>query len=135
MAGFFLLLVARPASRPTGRTTFKDNQIGGRSLWYSDHTEGGAASTVRAATVHFVDLVLGGVNSTRQAIAFTTIADNLHPPSRHLVAEWRRRLQIDRIPTELDKRLAIRVSVGTGDVRTPISPRVRRRSPYTGFLG
>lgn len=105
------------------------------ALGHSHHAERGASGTLLRATDHLVDVVHGGIDLARQPVASITLALDLHTEVRHFVAERRRRLQVDRVPTDLEERATARVGVRASHIRRPVSVRVLRGAPDTGSLG
>lgn len=64
-----------------------------------------------------------------------SVAFNLDAPGWHLVAERCCRFQINRVPGQLDERVAVLIGVRTCYIRTPITHWRGSGSPNTSLFG
>lgn len=89
---------------------------------------GAGAAAARAR--HLVDAVGARVDRAGQALALRlVVARNLDPERRLHVIEGARRLQVHRVPPDLDERVLVIVHVGTRHVRSPVALRAGRTPP------
>lgn len=119
----------------TAAVLLKDNHMGLLPLRNSNHTERGASRAIPTTPHHLINAVNVRVDLARKPITAVPLADNLDTEIRHLVPERRRRLKIDRVPADLDKRVPATNCVCASHVRGPISVRIRRGAPYAGGFG
>lgn len=102
------------------------------ALWNCHHAESTVSSTTCGGfTSHFIDAVCVRVNLAGKTITAATFTLDLDTIIRHDIAERRSGLQVDWIPSELDKGAAISVCVGPGHIRGPVAIRIRRGTPST----
>lgn len=106
-------------------TPFEDHEVCVHPLRYSDNAEVRAASTVSIAAGNLVDSVGRRIDGTGETIAAWAVTYNLDTPGGHLVSERRSRFQIDRVPCQFDKGVSSVVCVGTCNIGTPITIRIR----------
>lgn len=100
-----------------------------------NHTERRAASADSVAAQHLVDVVHIRIDLARETITVRALAFNRRTKLRDNMAERRGRLQIDGVPAELQESVAVRVHVGTGDIRGPVTPGIGRGAPDASLLG
>lgn len=114
----------------------KDLNVGLGALGGGNDTERGAISLSSVLGSHLVDLVLSGVDGTRQTVTVRSlVTDDSHSPVGQGVSEGGGGLQVDGVPGNLDKSVAVGILVGTSNVRRPVTPGVVEGSPHTGGGG
>ena len=72
--------------------------------------------------------MFAGIDCARETIA-VTVANDLDTPCWHLVTKWCGRLQVNRVPGQLDKSFTRLHCVRTSNVWAPIAVWIIRRAP------
>lgn len=122
------------ATTSTSSRLIEDNKIGTDTFGNSDNAESTTTSAIRRAADHLIDFVLGRIDSAGETIAAFAITLDLHAPFWHLILERCCIFQVDWIPAELDKGLAILVDVGSCHVGRPIANGAVFSAPNTSLL-
>ena len=113
----------------------EDDKVRRCSLVYSDHAECATTGAVAGTANHLVDTILARVDRAGKAVAAAIGTVDLDAPVLHVVAKRRGRLQVNRVPSQLDECVSRFVDIGTGYVRGPVAKGVGVSSPYTGRVG
>ena len=118
----------------TLQLAFKDDEVRFDALRHRHDTERSAACALRAIANHLVDARSARVDGAGKAVAASAIADDLDAPFGDLVTEGSGGFEPDGVDAELDEGIAVLVGVGTGDVGTPVSPRIFVGAPDADFF-
>lgn len=128
--------IATVSTRVAIISNLKDLDIGLGALGGGDDTERGAISLGSILSGHLVDLVLSGVDGTRQSVTVgSLVTDDSNTPVGQGVSEGGGGLKVDGVPGDLDKGISVAVLVGSSNVGRPVTPGVVEGSPYTGGGG
>jgi hypothetical protein len=98
------------------------------------HAKAGASGSNGGATDHLVDRVHLGVDPAGKAVATAALALDLDTKVWDDVAEGRGGLKVDRVPSDLHKRVAVAVGVCASDIRRPVTDGAGRSTPDASGL-
>lgn len=99
----------------------------------SHDTESSSSSTNGGITKHLIDAIDSRIDLARHTIT-AILALDLDPKIRHHMAERRRRLQVNRVPANLEIGIPVGNGVGSSHIRRPVTVRIGRGTPNTaGF--
>lgn len=128
--------VATTVSTGVTSINLEDLNIGLGALGGGDDTERGTVSLGSVLGGHLIDLVLSGVDGARQTVTVgALVTDDSHSPVGQHVSEGGSLLQVDGVPGNLDKGVAVLVLVGSSNIRRPVTPGVVESTPDTGGGG
>lgn len=131
----FRVLFGTTATTTTTSTDFKNLNLNARTRRSGTNTEITATGATAGVTrSDFVDTVLGGVDRARQAVTVTSFTNETNTKSRQSSFEWAIILKVNRVPANLDKGIAIVVSVGTSDIGRPVANGLILASPNAALL-
>jgi hypothetical protein len=118
----------------TAAFSLENNNMRLLSLGDRHHAESSPSSAVGVAADHLIDAVDSRVDLARHTIAAVALALDLDAIVRHHITERRRRLQVNRVPANLEIGVAVVDSVGARDIGRPVAVRVGRGAPNTANL-
>ena len=116
-------------------TKLEDNNVGFGTLGCRDHATSrttGAGEDV--GTVHLVDTHGGWIDTARETVTFPAFTLDFDTEFRLDITEGSGRLQVDRIPANLDVGVTSTIGVGTSSVGRPITNGVGASTPDTCLL-